>query len=475
MRRPLASAILLACAAAPPLFAQAPDLAAIDSAVEAEFARGRVPGGAVVVVRGDSLHTYAFGRADGTGRPVTAQTPFYLGSTTKSFTALAVLQLADEGRVELDAPVQRYVPWFTLADSAFSRGITVRQLLVHNSGIPGRAGEYWLDDPDTSATAEERHVWRLASLEPVHRFDYSNTNYTTLGLVAAAASGMPYSEYLRARVLAPLDMRHSHTERADAIGDGLTPGYRMVLGFPMALGQPANRGDLAAGYLISSAEDVGHYLIAHLNHGRYGGRLAVSARAVEESHRVRAPIVSDRNITYGFSETTLEGVHILDASGSVPNYLSRFVLSPDSGWGVAVLANGQGVVAEEHVMEAALNAARMVMGKPAVPVAVPLVIVAAVALFLLFPVLQLALAVRTLRRLRDHVPTRWRGIVLPAVGGTGLGALFLIGLPFGFQSYLRIMRLYQPDLGWAVTWSGWFALVWGGARTVLAVRRAARV
>lgn len=450
------------------------DFTAIDSAVDDQLRQGGIPGGALVIVRGDQIvHVRGFGTAGPT-------TPFYLGSTTKSFTALAVLELVEEGRVDLDAPVQRYLPWFTLADGAFSRGITVRQLLMHSGGIPGRAGEYWLDDPDTSAAAAERHVRRLAGVKPVHGFQYSNANYVTLGLVVEAASGAPYASYLRARVLEPLEMRHTHTERVEAVRDGLATGHRVIFGFPIATVQPADRGDLAAGYLMSSAEDVGHYLVAQLNQGRYAGRQALSSHAVAEMHLSRGNIVPGTDLALGFVIQEIDGVKTLDIAGSVPAYLSRFVLSPDSGWGVGLLANGNGIAAEGHVMDATLNVARMLMGRPPAPITFPLIFAVTLAFFVSLPVLQLAGALISIRRFRrwHQMPQTWTRtptrrtirIALPALGNAALGVLLLVGLPLAFQSYLRIMRLFQPGLGWAITLSGWFALAWAVLRTVIAMR-----
>ena len=476
----LISAVVAVLAFASPLRAQA-DFAAIDSMIEDQLRQGGVPGGALVIVKGDRVvHARGFGVADGTGRKVTAATPFYLGSTTKSFTALAVLQLAEEGRIDLDAPVQRYLPWFTLADTAFSRDITVRQLMMHSGGIPGRAGEYWLDDPDTSAAAATRHVRRLAGVKPVRGFQYSNANYTTLGLVVEAASGMPYAAYMRTRVFDPLEMHHTHTERADAQRDGLSTGYRVMFGVPIATVQPANRGDLAAGYLISSAEDVGHYLAAQLGQGRYAGRPALSPRVVAEMHTPRGNIVPGTDLALGFVIQDIDGVKTLEIAGSVPAFLSRFILLPDSGWGVALLANANGVAAEGHVQDAAVNVARMVMGRPPVPITFPLIFAVMLAVFLSLPFLQFASAFFSLRRFRRWsvlsrsrprtVRARAMRIALPALGGLALGILLLVGLPMAFQSYLRIMRLFQPGLGWAITVSGWFALVWAVVRTAIAVR-----
>jgi CubicO group peptidase (beta-lactamase class C family) len=440
----------------------------MDSVVQAALIKAGVPGAALVVVRGDrAVHVRGFGRADDRGRPVTPDTPFYLGSTTKSFTALAILQLVEAGRVDLDAPVQRYLPWFTLADSAVSRGITVRQLLVHRGGIPGRAGERFLADDDTSAAAAERHVRWLAGARPVTGFSYSNLSYTTLGLIVEAASGMPYATYLRTHVFEPLGMQHTHTERADAELDGLAQGYAIVLGHAFPCRQPADRGDLAAGYLMSSAGDVGQYLIAHVNAGRVPGRPGVSPDAIRAMHESRGSIVADREIAFGFSITTLDSVRILDISGSVPTYLSRFVIAPDSGVGIALLANGNSVLADFYVMEAALNAARMALGKRASPVEAPLLLLVPLVLFFGLPVAQLGLAWWTARRLAILGNRR---VWLWAAINAGWGLLVLFGAPFLFQTYWPTMRAYQPALAAALLASGWFALVWAVVRTALAIR-----
>jgi len=441
------------------LHAQTP-FAAIDSVVQAALAKAHVPGAALVVVRGDHVvHLNGFGEA-------TPVTPFYLGSTTKSFTALAVLQLVEAGRVDPDAPVQRYLPWFALADSAASRAITVRQLLLHRGGVPGRAGEYFLSDEDTSAAAAERHVRWLAGAKPVAGFSYSNLSYTTLGLIVEAASGMPYAAYLRARVFEPLGMTHTYTERADAERDGLAQGYSVVLGWPIARRQPADRGDLAAGYLMSSASDVGQYLIAQVNGGRVPGQTGLSPAVIREMHQSRGAIVPDRDIAFGFSITTLDSVRILDISGSVPTYLSRFVIAPDSGVGVALLANANSVMADYYVMEAALNAMRMALGKRPAPVETPWVFIAVVVVIYGVPLAQLAMAGWTARRLRTLGQRR---VWLWAAVNAGWGVLVLLGAPFLFQTYWPTMRAYQPGIAVALLASGWFALVWAVARTFLAI------
>src|SRR5512139_4184279 len=113
------------------------DFKTIDEYVMARMRSARIPGLALAIVKDDQVvHSKGYGRADPSGRPVTPQTPFMIGSITKPFTALAVMQLMDAGQVDLDAPVQRYIPWFRVADPKASAQVTVRMLINQTSGLP---------------------------------------------------------------------------------------------------------------------------------------------------------------------------------------------------------------------------------------------------------------------------------------------------------------------------------------------------
>ena len=117
------------------------DFAAIDAYVTEQMNNLGIPGMALGIVQdGQIVHLQGFGVADSSGRAVTPQTPFFIGSVTKSFTALAVMQLVEAGKIDLDAPVQTYLPWFELADKEASAKITVRNLLNHTSGISTKDG-----------------------------------------------------------------------------------------------------------------------------------------------------------------------------------------------------------------------------------------------------------------------------------------------------------------------------------------------
>jgi CubicO group peptidase (beta-lactamase class C family) len=165
-----------------------PNYAEIESFVRDEMAAQRVPGLALGIVEGDRIaYIRGFGKADDSGRAVTPKTPFIIGSVAKSFTALAIMQLVEANKIDLDAPVQRYLPWFRVADERASNEITVRNLLNHTSGISTKTGRSYQGNGDTSDTALEQAVRKLKSAEltaPVgSKHQYSTINYAVLGLI----------------------------------------------------------------------------------------------------------------------------------------------------------------------------------------------------------------------------------------------------------------------------------------------------
>ena len=214
--------------------------AAVDAYIEQQMRRLKMPGVALAIVEGDRIvHLRGFGRSRPGGKAPSPQTPFVLGSTTKSFTALAVMQLVEAGKIELDAPVQRYLPWFRVAEPQASARMTVHHLLNQTSGLPMLPGMILLADLDESSGAAERQARALSRLKLTRpagaAFEYSNLNYNLLGLIVEAASGESYAEYLQRHIFAPLGMSHSYTSRAAAKQDGLAVGHRYWLAHPVAI------------------------------------------------------------------------------------------------------------------------------------------------------------------------------------------------------------------------------------------------
>ena len=230
------AALALVAAVVSPAAAAVPDgptLARMDRVIEDGMGSSGMPGFAVAVVSGgDVVHARGFGDAGG-GRRVTPQTPFVLGSTAKSFTALAAMQLVDAGRLELDAPARRYVPEFRLADQRAADRITVRQVLQQTTGLPETAG-----GPVVRSAADGTALEALRELgdaspaaAPGDAFEYSNGNFILAGLIVERASGQPYGEYVQRHIFAPLGMRNSYVALDAAQRAGLATGHRYWFGF----------------------------------------------------------------------------------------------------------------------------------------------------------------------------------------------------------------------------------------------------
>ncbi len=289
----------------------------IDAYVAAQMRSMRIPGFALGIVRGNQVvYLRGYGVADPAGKPVTPQTPFIIGSITKSFTALALMQLVEQGKVELDAPVQRYIPWFHLANYDASARLSLRHLLYHTSGISRFVGrELLAGRGDASLEERVRELRSVKFLHPVGEvFQYSNVNYLVLGLVVQVVSGQPYGEYVREHILRPLQMHHSFVSEADALLNGMAQGYRWWFGMPFPANVPYLPDVLPAGFLLCSAEDMAHYLIVHINGGQYGEVSILSPASIAELHRAEV-VVAPKQCARGASRGCRKVRHMAYCSG----------------------------------------------------------------------------------------------------------------------------------------------------------------
>jgi len=332
MRRPKMLLILMILALAAPAAHAGPDtdLAAIDAFVEDRMRRHGIPGVAIAVVRGgEVIHARGFG-TDGRGLPMTADTPLYIGSVSKSFTGLAIMQLVAQGRVDRDAPVRTYLPWFEVADPDASERITVRHLLGHASGLSDLRYLESLRLPDDATI--EAGVRDLRRAEPVappgREFHYFNPNYAVLGHLIEVVSGQSYDDYLREHVLEPLDMLRTFTDPAAASAAGLARGHLQAFGVPVPREQPFRLHGLPAGYLMSTANDMAHYLIA-MNGG-------LSRFAMIELHAPSGPGGFYAN---GWMVGDHRGHRLVQHGGTNEAFKAEAMLLPDDDLALVLLAN----------------------------------------------------------------------------------------------------------------------------------------
>ena len=474
----------------PRLAGGAPDLspsgyAGIDAYVISQMRRLNLPGIALGIVSGDRIvHLRGFGRARPGGGAPSPQTPFFIGSLTKSFTALGVMQLAEAGKVGLDAPVERYLPWFRarLKGSGEPARLTVRQLLNQTGGLPLFPGWALTADFDDRPDAAERQARSLAPFTlarpPGAAFEYSNLNYNLLGLIIEAASGEPYPDYIQKHIFNPLQMRRSHTAKAAARRDGLATGHRTWFGFPVpAPDLPVPRGSLPSGQLISSAEDLCHYMIACLNGGRYGQARVLSPEGMEEMFRPAADTAVpgyDRT-AYGMGWYIGEQgrLKVIHHSVLTPDFFASIVMLPDQKKGLVLLANADHFLMQPIMAEVEAGLARLLAGEPAGPIRWgPLAWLTRGLLVLpAMQIVEVAAALRGLRGGRAGRKSGWgRRVLLPAVPHL-LASLTLIPALGPLRGFLQ---LFAPDFSWLARVCGGFGVVWMVLRAGLLLRAGRR-
>lgn len=319
----------------------------LDAYLETERRASGIPGLALAAVQdGQVAHVRGFGH-DGRGNAVTGDTLFPIGSLTKSFTALLVRQMIDAGLIDADAPVQRYLPWFRVADADASPRITVRHLLTQTSGFSRSDGLQPLLQGSRANTRELARSLAAVSLNrPVgSSFEYSNLNFVILGAILEELSGRSYADLVRAQVFDPLGMNRSRTTFA---GADATQLHRIWFGYPVAYDQPAAPGFIATGNLTSSAHDMARYIAMILGRGATPGGRVVSADGVERMLAPSSPPGRSRLMSMDFQFRYGEGWFVgpfgsaTDARwhlGSLPSFTAWMVLLPETRQAVVLLIN----------------------------------------------------------------------------------------------------------------------------------------
>jgi len=302
-----------------------------------------LPGIVVGVVSGDELvWARGFGHADiDADRPMETDTRFRMASHSKLFTATAIMQLREQGKVRLDDPVTDHLPWFTFEGAApDDPPVTIEHLLTHSAGLPREAGSHWTDWD--FPTVEEVRVLmpnRRAPFSPEVRWKYSNLAYTIAGMAVEEISGMSWADYLQKNIFDPLGMSASSVdlpdpELATGYGRRMPDGSREVVPFVDARGMAAATG------LTSTVEDMARFVSAQFRTGSRGDDRLLSTSSLREMHRVRmleTTWTSGHGI--GFSVRRVDGKLYVGHGGGYPGYTTNTTIQLDSKVGVIVLTN----------------------------------------------------------------------------------------------------------------------------------------
>ena len=338
--------------------AQAPPPPGFDDFVERVMERFEVPGLSVAIVKdGDVVLTRGYGvRRLGSSERVDENTLFGIASNTKVFTATALGILVEDGLLEWDAPVVDYLPGFQMYDPWVTRHITVRDLLVHRSGLGLGAGDLMFWPPSTFTRPEL--VERLRYIPPATSFRsayaYDNVLYPVAGEVIAAVSGMSWEDFVSSRIFAPAgmsgsDVRLSHPD--SVLNAAMT--HARVEGAVQAVSPYLGDVVNPAGGIFSNATDMARWVMVQLDSGRVatGGRV-FGPEVTRELWKPVTPIDfgdpppelaplehSFQFYALGLGVRDYRGVRMLTHTGGLPGYLSQVSFIPEAGVGVVVLTN----------------------------------------------------------------------------------------------------------------------------------------
>ena len=281
--------------------------------------------------------TYGFGDLEAR-KPVGETELFEIGSISKSFVALALLQLHDEGKLDFHRPIVEYLPWLRIQSSLAP--VTTHHLLTHTTGLPG-AGDVFPSDPET------RH---LAAYAPGEQFHYNNAMYDVLGLLAWTLDGRELPELLRERILKPLGMNRSEPVITLDIRERLARNYA-----PFKSDRPYPRhGRLCeapsliitsgAGSVASTAADMGAYVRMIARHGQAGAGRLVSEQGFglfSRGHILAEDFGPGAHYGYGIAVDTLDGNRLLLHTGGMVSFMSSLMVDIDEGIGGFASVNAQ--------------------------------------------------------------------------------------------------------------------------------------
>jgi len=345
-------------------------LAGFEVTVERGLKSLNVPGVAMAVVVDDKvILAKGFGLRDLENKlAMTKDTLLAIGSTTKAFTTFTMGTLVDEGKLDWTTPVHNYIPWFRLNDLFASQRLTPRDLVTHRSGLP-RHDLIWYNNYTAS---HEEFVKRLAYLKPTadlrQKFQYNNLMFLTAGYLIEVITGQTWEEAVRSHVLNPLEMKRTNFSVLDSQKDqDHALPYREEKGKieKIPFRNITNMGP--AGSINSSVEEMGHWLIVHLNQGKYKGKPIIRAQTVEDMHLAYMPTgetpaipeITPADYGLGWFIDTYRGHRRVHHGGNIDGFSAMVWLMPQDGLGFVALANKNGTALPELLCR---QAADLILG-----------------------------------------------------------------------------------------------------------------
>ena len=423
----------------------------IDKYVENFVKEQRIPGASIAIVhKNDIFYSKSWGITGESEEKVTAETPFVVGSISKSLTGLAIMRLVDASIIQLDDPVQKYMPWFTLKDKQAASQITIKHLLTQTSGISTYSGLAISDKESTDLSAIKENVESLSNVKltaaPGEKHQYSNANFSILGALIEEVTKQPFSEYMEEQVFSPLGMKNAAANSGMAYEKGYLSGYQSWLGHPVKSAVTYDNGGAPYGYITASASDLVQYikLLSHHEHNNFLSKNAMNLYI--------SPLVQTSKYRYyglgvriSYPESKEE---MIWHSGSNPDARSEVFYLPESDWGGVILTNKSHILEEKSLLYLKQGIIDILNGKEPVnapkykPTSQVITIAILCLLFLMFIYLLIKVKAKNVNK---------RGVL--GIFGLILLVLAIISIPllsYNTGTPWHTIRYFAPDIAFLV-------------------------
>lgn len=340
----LVSVIGIAAIASPPLDAGAqaadPQFEALAALVTQKMAEHQVPGVAFGVLKQGRLTLRGFGTTNiDNPQPLTPQTVFPIASISKTVTATAIMRLVEQGKLDLDAPVRRYIPEFAVQDPEVSRDAAIWHLLTHTGGWEGQLTAQ--DRGPESLAQFIETMNRSPQLAPPGRvWSYNNAGFTIAGRLIEVASGGRIHDAISSLVFAPIGLSRAFTRTEDAVTHRFAAAHRTRDGELFVVRPVSRSSTVTAGGVWMSVEDLLNYAAFHMGDGRGAdGKPVLSPASLQRMRTARVPKVgTDDAMGLGWHLRRIGGVMTASHGGTL-GHISVLTLVPERNTAIAILTN----------------------------------------------------------------------------------------------------------------------------------------
>jgi CubicO group peptidase (beta-lactamase class C family) len=446
MKKIISLLILISLCSSMVLPAEGPvDAARLKTAIDKLARKYHVPDFSIGIVNKDSVLFHYDKNPENAGKN------YLIGSCSKSFTALAVMKLSQDKRINLDQPVKSYLPWFAMKNPAYTERVTVRDLLNQKSGFERQDGFFDLktDNVDLYENALALHIKKIKTRRaPGTQFEYSNLNYVLLGLIIYHATGQLYGDYMSMEMLPRLGMKNTFATGRENFANNPVKAYQYSIGcipFQSRYYYYSNFM-IPAGYISSNTRDIGNYLRFVLNQ-------TVDAKGdtmLLPKNYAAWTGLGHTGYAMGWFRFEMNSVEVINHSGLDENYASSLSFFPQLGLGSVILCN---INSLEFCSAMDREIRSIILEKPMPASSFSFEKLMRWATFL-FPLLLFAGLIWNIKRWsrNGYQLDLVQGLLphLRLLTGIMLSIVFLIFASINFQMPVGKMIRFQPDIGWGL-------------------------